>query len=593
VTLKDVTPPSIVCKPFTAPLNAAGTTSIVPANVFQSGADNCGTVNLVSVTPNSFTCSNLGANTVTLTANDGNGNTSTCNAIVTVVDLIPPTMLCKNITIKLNAAGTATITPAQVNNGSTDNCTLVSLEVTPAQFTCANTGINFVSLIGTDQSGNSAGCTSTITVLDTIAPTMICQNAVINLNASGQATLTVAQVNNGSFDNCSIATLTLSQTQFTCATLGNNTVTLTGTDQSGNSATCTATVLVRDLIAPLAKCKNAIANLNASGNVTIIPTSVDNGSSDNCSFVLTVTPPSFTCANLGPNTITLKATDGSGNTATCTAIVTVKDVTGPTALCKNPTIFLNEDGHASLTPAQVDNGSFDNCSVVTRTLFETQYNCSDIAAPVNNFLTVKDASNNSSTCTALITVKDNIAPHAFCRNTTVTLGGNGTVSVYPSMLADSSFDNCSITTYLPVVKTYTAAGVYNLPITVKDWSGNAATCTSVVTVLHNGPSQKPGFIKPNGIFQGISGHIGTVNLALFPNPASGTVSIIFELTTEQTYQIMLHDMNGKMVLLQKGDGARGENQVPLDLENLANGLYIVELRSDQLKAFKRLMIQKQ
>jgi hypothetical protein len=76
VTLKDITAPNIVCKPFSAALNAAGAVTILPTDVYQSGSDNCGTVNLVSVVPNMFTCSNLGANLVTLSANDGNGNST-------------------------------------------------------------------------------------------------------------------------------------------------------------------------------------------------------------------------------------------------------------------------------------------------------------------------------------------------------------------------------------------------------------------------------------------------------------------------------------------------------------------------------------
>ncbi len=219
VTLKDITPPTVVCKPFTAALNAGGTVTITTANVFQSGADNCGTVNQVSVIPNLFTCANLGPNTVTLTVNDGNGNTATCTAIVTVVDLIPPTMLCKNITKALDANGMVSVTAAEINNGSFDNCTLFSLSLAPGSFTCANLGANTVTLTGSDQSGNTATCQSIVTIIDNIPPTMLCQNATLNLNNTGQATLTVANVNNGSFDNCSIVQFSLSQTLFTCANL--------------------------------------------------------------------------------------------------------------------------------------------------------------------------------------------------------------------------------------------------------------------------------------------------------------------------------------------------------------------------------------
>src|SRR6185503_15623527 len=94
VTVADNTPPTIACKNIIVDLDSTGHASIVPTQVYQSGSDNCGTVNLVSVTPNSFSCSNIGSNNVTLTANDGHGNATTCTAVVTVRDNTPPTITC-------------------------------------------------------------------------------------------------------------------------------------------------------------------------------------------------------------------------------------------------------------------------------------------------------------------------------------------------------------------------------------------------------------------------------------------------------------------------------------------------------------------
>ncbi len=83
---QDTIPPEVTCRNTTVPLDGTGHASIVPADVFDSGSDNCGTVNLVSVVPNSFDCDDLGENTVTLTVDDGNGNVNTCPATVTVTD---------------------------------------------------------------------------------------------------------------------------------------------------------------------------------------------------------------------------------------------------------------------------------------------------------------------------------------------------------------------------------------------------------------------------------------------------------------------------------------------------------------------------
>src|SRR5581483_6072092 len=130
----------------------------------------------ISVSPNTFTCANVGDNNVTLTVTDVNGNTSTCDATVTVNDNIAPTAICKNVTIQLDASGNASITAAQVNNGSSDNCGIASMSVSPNSFTCANVGDNNVTLTVTDVNGNTSTCGAIVTVQDNVAPIARCQS---------------------------------------------------------------------------------------------------------------------------------------------------------------------------------------------------------------------------------------------------------------------------------------------------------------------------------------------------------------------------------------------------------------------------------
>src|SRR6185503_16376598 len=101
-----------------------------------------------------------GANTVTLTVTDANGNSSTCSSVVTVEDHVAPVATCQNITVQLDATGNASITAAQVDNGSTDACGVANLSVTPNSFTCSNVGANTVTLTVTDANGNSSTCSS-------------------------------------------------------------------------------------------------------------------------------------------------------------------------------------------------------------------------------------------------------------------------------------------------------------------------------------------------------------------------------------------------------------------------------------------------
>ncbi|MDX9883317.1 MAG: cadherin-like domain-containing protein [Prolixibacteraceae bacterium] len=81
-------------------------------------------------------------------------------------------------------------------------------------------------------------------VPDGSAPTVVTQNLTVQLDATGSVSITPQQINNGSVDVCGIAGMSLDKSSFSCSDVGNNTVTLTVTDLSGNSSTGTAVVTV-------------------------------------------------------------------------------------------------------------------------------------------------------------------------------------------------------------------------------------------------------------------------------------------------------------------------------------------------------------
>src|SRR6185436_19108534 len=278
--------------------------SIIAAQIDNGSSDACGIASM-SLSQTSFSCTNVGANTVVLTVTDNNGNSSTCSAIVTVEDHIAPIALCKAITVQLNAAGTASITAAQIDNGSSDACGIASMSVSPNTFACANVGANTVILTVTDANGNVSTCSSVVTVEDHIAPIALCKTITIQLDANGSASIVAAQIDNGSSDACGIASMSVSPNSFSCANVGANTVTLTVTDANGNVSTCSTLVTVEDHIAPIALCKAITVQLDASGSASITAAQIDIGSTDACGIAsMSVSPNSFSCANVGANTVT-------------------------------------------------------------------------------------------------------------------------------------------------------------------------------------------------------------------------------------------------------------------------------------------------
>ncbi|BAO77698.1 LamG domain-containing protein [Winogradskyella sp. PG-2] len=177
----------------------------------------------------------------------------------------PPVANCQAITVQLNASGNTTITASDINNNSTDDfdtSTLV-LSIDNDSFDCSNIGTPVsVTLTVEDSIGQTDTCTALVTVVDNISPIAICQNVSIQLDDSGNASIVAAVIDNGSSDNCGSITLNASQTAFTCADLGTNSVTLTVDDGNGQTATCNATVTVLDP--------------GASSSLTIVSNDIDN-----------------------------------------------------------------------------------------------------------------------------------------------------------------------------------------------------------------------------------------------------------------------------------------------------------------------------
>ncbi len=120
-----------------------------------------------------FSCDDIGENSVYLTITDENGNQACGTAVVTIEDNLPPVVLTQNITVELDENGEASITAEDVDNGSTDNCGIESMELDVDFFTTDNVGENTVTLTVFDVNGNSASETAVVTVLEFIADTYI------------------------------------------------------------------------------------------------------------------------------------------------------------------------------------------------------------------------------------------------------------------------------------------------------------------------------------------------------------------------------------------------------------------------------------
>jgi len=237
--------PFLNLKNLTIQLPANGMKNLAFEELLASTLPNC-TFKEVILSKTSFTCADLGTSKITFTAKDASGNTTSAEVTVTIVDEIKPILKAKTaFTIKLDAEGKAALKWEDLDEGSADNCSIKDKLLSKTSFTCADLGTSKITFTAKDASGNTSAAEVTITVVDEIKPTAKVKSGfVIKLDVQGKATLKWEDIDDSSTDNCSIKERKLSKTDFTRTDGGDNKVTYTITDASGNTSSIETTVRV-------------------------------------------------------------------------------------------------------------------------------------------------------------------------------------------------------------------------------------------------------------------------------------------------------------------------------------------------------------
>ncbi|MFT5167229.1 MAG: hypothetical protein ACI8P3_002466 [Saprospiraceae bacterium] len=257
---------------------------------------------------------------------------------------------CKaNPTIALDAYGVHTFEFSDLDSLSDVSCITSAITFSPANVNCSNIGTPVVvTMTIRDHLDSVSSCVSMVNLIDATPPLMLCQNINTYLDGSGNSSISVGDIDNGSWDNCGMGSLSLSKTAFTCADAGANSVTLSAVDYSGNSNTCNSTVTVLDTVSPIALCQNLTIFLDGSGNASINASELNGGSSDNCSTTsFSASKTTFTCADTGVNNVTLTVDDGNGNSSNCVGLVTVMDTIY--CLCPDPSWSVPTATSSSIT----------------------------------------------------------------------------------------------------------------------------------------------------------------------------------------------------------------------------------------------------
>jgi hypothetical protein len=265
------------------------------------------------------------------------------------------------------------------------------------------------------------------------------------------------------------------------------TATFTFTNDCGNSANITGQLLIEDTTPPSLTCPAPLTVSCFEQIPPANPATVTNVS-DACNSAFTVTHlsdasgPDGICDNDFTITRTYRATDDCDNSATCTQLITIRDLTPPTITCAAQTTPIECPAAPVFTPPTAS----DNCTGNVAITF------SDVTVPglcpgtftTTRTWTATDPCGNTATCARSITVQD-VTPPPVPANTasTVACPALATAPVPPVVI-----DACAgaITPTGPVVTNVpnplTCEGTMTFTFTFRDCSGNTSLWSHVTTI---------------------------------------------------------------------------------------------------------------
>lgn len=331
---------------------------------------------------------------------------------------------------------------------------------------------------------------------------------------------------------------------------------------------------------------------------------------DNCT-VATFDPdyPPGTVFPKGTTLVTYTATDGAGNTATCSFNVTVVDNTPPVlSVCpSNRTVNANSSCQAVEYWAPPTYS--DNCGGV---------NLSSTRQPGSTFnkgttvvtYTATDLSGNIATCSFNVTVVDNTAPMIAGCPSNITRVANSDCQAVVSWLAPTVSDNCGGAT-LAVDKppgSVFELGTTKVTYTASSPSGEYTTCVFDVTVIDDsapevntmpevraiiGPDCRanvdwspPAVVDCND-FQLQSTHEPGGEFNLGPTNVTYTLTDALGNTSEHTFRVVVENQNPPMISNCPGDitieaddhGSANVNWVEPSAEVACGGLSLASTHS--------------
>ncbi|GHA37159.1 hypothetical protein GCM10007103_18130 [Salinimicrobium marinum] len=418
VTVDDNEDPEIICPSNITTTTDPGENYATVTFPNATATDNCSAS--VAQTGGSTSGSQfpVGTHTITFTATDPSGNSFDCSFEITVTEEETASFEDCPSNIRMNndagVCGSEVVFATPTASDGSGNLQVTQTQG-PESGEVFPVGATTVTFEAVGSNGETIECSFTVTVDDNEDPEIICPSNITTTTDPGENYATVTFPDATATDNCSASVAqTGGSTSGSQFPVGTHTITFTATDPSGNSFDCSFEITVtEEETASFEDCPSNFRMNNDAGVCgaeVIFATPTASDESGNLQVSQTEGPESGEVFPLGSTTVTFEAAGSNGETIECSFTVTVDDQESPQAKCLAPfSVELDENGNASITIAEVDNNSTDNCEIESMSLSKTQFTTADIGEQ-DVTLTVRDAFGNSDDCTTTITVRPYVGP---------------------------------------------------------------------------------------------------------------------------------------------------------------------------------------
>jgi gliding motility-associated-like protein len=405
----ETTPPVISGCPINIIQPMTTSCSVAVFWTAPSATDNCTLASFTS-TKNSGDVFMSGTTSVTYTAIDAYGNSSTCSFNVTVIDSTVPVFSSCPTNVMLAANASCEAVANWTAPMASDNCVISSTAATHAPGSTFPIGTTTVIYSATDAAGNTGTCSFTVQVTDDSSPVFSSCPASIVMAGSATCSTTVTWTVPMATDNCGTPSILASHHPGDLFNQGTTIVTYTAVDGGGNTTLCSFTVTVNDVTPPLlTSCPGDIL-VAASTSCEAIATWTVPTATDNCAVTsITGTHLSGTLFPIGTTVVSYQAMDGAGNSTTCAFNVSVTDNTPPvfTNCPLNIRIPANASCQAVVnwTPPMVS----DICGILSNTSNFSPGATFEIGTTTVIYA-ASDTQGNTATCQFTIVVEDDQLP---------------------------------------------------------------------------------------------------------------------------------------------------------------------------------------